>query len=70
MEQAYLTIVLAPLLAAIVAAIALTLRRRKDSKYIDAASQINIRREDRVRIVSMPAEKRERKEETGERRET
>jgi NADH-quinone oxidoreductase subunit J len=44
------------LLVAIVAAIALTLRRRKDSRYIDPASQINIRREDRVRIVSMPAE--------------
>jgi NADH-quinone oxidoreductase subunit J len=46
------------LLVAIVAAIALTLRRRKDSKYIDAATQINVRREDRVRIVSMPAEKK------------
>src|ERR671919_219154 len=46
------------LLVAIVAAIALTLRRRKDSKYIDAATQINIRREDRVRIVSMPPETR------------
>jgi NADH-quinone oxidoreductase subunit J len=46
------------LLVAIVAAIALTLRRRKDSKYIDAAAQINIRREDRVRIVSMPTERR------------
>ena len=47
------------LLVAIVAAIALTLRRRKDSKYIDPASQINIRREDRVRIVSMQPEARE-----------
>ena len=46
------------LLVAIVAAIALTLRRRKDSKYIDPASQINVRREDRVRIVSMPSERR------------
>ena len=46
------------LLVAIVAAIALTLRRRKDSKHIDAATQINIRREDRVRIVSMPSERR------------
>jgi NADH-quinone oxidoreductase subunit J len=46
------------LLVAMVAAIALTLRRRKDSKYINPASQINIRREDRVRIVSMPTEKR------------
>ena len=47
------------LLVAIVAAIALTLRRRKDSKYIDPATQINIRRKDRVRIVSMPVERKE-----------
>jgi NADH-quinone oxidoreductase subunit J len=52
------------LLVAIVAAIALTLRRRKDTKYLDPARQINVRREDRVRIVSMPAERRI--EETGE----
>ena len=45
------------LLVAIVAAIALTLRRRKTSKYIDPAAQINIRREDRVRIVSMPVDR-------------
>ena len=44
------------LLVAIVAAIALTLRRRKTSKYVDPAAQINVRREDRVRIVSMPTE--------------
>jgi NADH-quinone oxidoreductase subunit J len=43
------------LLVAIVAAIALTLRRRKQTKYIDPAKQINIRRADRVRMVSMPA---------------
>ena len=47
------------LLVAIVAAIALTLRRRKDSRYIDAATQIHVRREDRVRLVSMPAERRD-----------
>jgi NADH-quinone oxidoreductase subunit J len=46
------------LLVAIVAAIALTLRRRKDSKYLDPAAQIKVRREDRVRIVSMPSERR------------
>lgn len=46
------------LLVAIVAAIALTLRRRKDSKYIDPARQINVKRADRVRIVSMPVEKK------------
>jgi NADH-quinone oxidoreductase subunit J len=47
------------LLVAIVSAIALTLRRRKHSKYIDPAMQIGVRRQDRVRIVSMPAEKKE-----------
>jgi NADH-quinone oxidoreductase subunit J len=46
------------LLVAIVAAIALTLRGRKPSKYIDPAKQIGVRRQDRVRLVSMPAEKR------------
>ncbi|HWQ38859.1 MAG TPA: NADH-quinone oxidoreductase subunit J [Burkholderiales bacterium] len=45
------------LLVAIVAAIALTLRRRKDTKYVDPAAQIKVRRQDRVRLVSMPAEK-------------
>jgi NADH-quinone oxidoreductase subunit J len=45
------------LLVAIIAAIALTLRRRKDSRYQDAASQIRVRRAERVRLVSMPAEK-------------
>lgn len=47
------------LLVAIVAAIALTLRRRKDSKYIDPARQIGVRRSDRVRIVPMKAEKKD-----------
>ena len=45
------------LLVAIIAAIALTLRRRKDTKAMDAARQIATQREDRVRLVSMPAEK-------------
>ena len=47
------------LLVAIVAAIALTLRRRKQSKYQNPTQQVNVRREDRVRIVSMPSEKRD-----------
>jgi len=47
------------LLVAIIAAIALTLRRRKHGKYIDPGQQVQVRREDRVRMVSMPAEKRE-----------
>ena len=47
------------LLVAIIAAIALTMRKRKDTKYQDPARQVKVRREDRVRIVSMPAEKRD-----------
>jgi NADH-quinone oxidoreductase subunit J len=47
------------LLVAIVAAIALTLRRRKESKYVDPARQIGVQRKDRVRIVKMPAEEKE-----------
>src|SRR5688572_33476700 len=45
------------LLVAIVAAIALTLRRRKDSRHQDPSEQVRARREERVRLVSMPAEK-------------
>ena len=45
------------LLVAIIAAIALTLRRRKDTKGQDPARQVAVRREDRVRMVSMPSEK-------------
>jgi len=45
------------LLVAIVAAIALTLRRRKNAKSQDPAQQVRVRRQDRVRLVSMPAEK-------------
>ena len=44
------------LLVAIIAAIALTLRRRKDSRAQDPAAQVRARRADRVRLVSMPSE--------------
>jgi NADH-quinone oxidoreductase subunit J len=47
------------LLVAIVVAIALTLRRRKDTKYQDPARQVAVRRSERVRLVSMPAEKKD-----------
>ncbi|XAH22234.1 NADH-quinone oxidoreductase subunit J [Xylophilus sp. GW821-FHT01B05] len=43
------------LLVAIVAAIALTLRRRKDSKFIDVASQVRVRAQDRVSLVKVEA---------------
>jgi NADH-quinone oxidoreductase subunit J len=42
------------LLLAIVAAIALTLRRRKDSRYLDPSEQVKARKADRVRLVQMP----------------
>jgi NADH-quinone oxidoreductase subunit J len=45
------------LLVAIVAAIALTMRTRKDTKGQDPAAQVRVKRADRVRLVSMPAEK-------------
>ena len=47
------------LLVAIVAAIVLTMRRRKGLKVQDISAQVAVRREDRVRVVQMPAEKRE-----------
>lgn len=45
------------LLVAIVAAIVLTMRQRKDSKYQNPSDQVKVKRADRVRMVSMPAEK-------------
>jgi NADH-quinone oxidoreductase subunit J len=44
------------LLVAIVAAVALTLRKRKDSKYFDPAQAVKVKASDRVRLVSMKAE--------------
>jgi len=46
------------LLVGIVAAIALTLRRRKDVRYTKASVAVRTRSEDRVRIVKMPAQPR------------
>lgn len=46
------------LLVAIIAAVALTLRRRKDNKSQDVGEQLRTRRQDRVRLVSMPSEAR------------
>lgn len=43
------------LLVAMIAAIALTLRQRKDSKAIDPAQQIRVRAEDRLVMVNMAA---------------
>jgi NADH-quinone oxidoreductase subunit J len=44
------------LLVAIVAAVALTLRRRKDTKYYDPNVAVKVKSKDRVRIVSMKSE--------------
>jgi NADH-quinone oxidoreductase subunit J len=44
------------LLVAIIAAIALTLRKRKDARYNDPAEQIKARKADRLRIVPMKPE--------------
>lgn len=49
----------AVLLVAIVAAIALTMRRRPDTKHQRPSEQVAVRRADRVRIVKMPAEKKQ-----------
>lgn len=46
------------LLIAIVSAIALTLRDRKDSKKTNPADQIAVKRKDRVRLVQMKSEKK------------
>jgi NADH-quinone oxidoreductase subunit J len=45
------------LLVAIISAIALTLRRRKDSRAQDPSAQARQKRSERVKLVSMPAEK-------------
>ena len=45
------------LLVAIIAAIALTLRRRKDSRSQDPSQQTRAKRSERVKLVSMPSEK-------------
>jgi NADH-quinone oxidoreductase subunit J len=47
------------LLVAIIAAIALTHRKRRDTKYQDPGQQVKVRREDRVRLLNLPSETRE-----------
>ncbi len=43
------------LLVAIIAAIALTLRARKDSRHMDPSQQVRVKKADRVRLVKMDA---------------
>jgi NADH-quinone oxidoreductase subunit J len=47
------------LLVAIIAAIALTHRRRRQTKYQNPGTQVRVRRDERLRIVHMAPEKRE-----------
>jgi NADH-quinone oxidoreductase subunit J len=47
------------LLVAIIAAIALTHRRRRETRYQDPGEQVKVRAKDRLRVLSMPTEKRE-----------
>ncbi|MBT3887909.1 MAG: NADH-quinone oxidoreductase subunit J [Nitrosomonadaceae bacterium] len=47
------------LLVAMVAAIALTLRTRSKVKFLDPSKQVIVKKKDRVRLVSMPSEKKE-----------
>jgi NADH-quinone oxidoreductase subunit J len=42
------------LLVAIIAAIALTLRKRKDSKYTNPSQQVRVRARDRLQVVKLP----------------
>ena len=46
------------LLVAIVAAIVLTMRRRPNTRYQSPSEQVKVNKSERLRIVSMPAEKR------------
>jgi len=43
----------------IIAAIALTHRKRRETKYQNPSEQIRVRRDERLRILNIPAEKRE-----------
>ncbi len=47
------------LLVAIIAAIALTHRKRRETKYQNPGEQVKVRPRDRLRVLSMPSEKRE-----------
>jgi NADH-quinone oxidoreductase subunit J len=47
------------LLVAIIAAIVLTMRRRKGLKVQDVGAQVAVRASDRVRVLKMPATRRE-----------
>lgn len=50
-----LEVAAAILLVAMIAAIALTLRERKDSKYVDPSEQVRVKSKDRMTLVRMSA---------------
>jgi len=52
------------LLVAIIAAIALTMRKRRRKQFMPPEKQVRVKRADRVRLVKMDAVKRKRKNET------
>ena len=45
------------LLVAIIAAVMLTMRRRKDTKYLNPRQQIAVQRNDRIRMIQMQSDK-------------
>jgi NADH-quinone oxidoreductase subunit J len=47
------------LLVAIIAAIALTHRKRRETKYQNPSEQIKVRARDRLRVLNIPSEKKE-----------
>jgi NADH-quinone oxidoreductase subunit J len=47
------------LLVAIIAAIALTHRKRRETKYQEPREQVKVRARDRLRVLSIPAERRD-----------
>ena len=56
------------LLVAIVAAIALTLREKRENKSISPAEQVLVRKKDRLRVVNLPSESQVGEDETTEER--
>ena len=54
------------LLVAIIAAVMLTLRHRKDVKKLDPSAQVAVKAKDRLRIVQMPVEKEQQPAAQGE----
>jgi NADH-quinone oxidoreductase subunit J len=47
------------LLVAIIAAIALTMRKRKKRQLLQPEQQVKVKRHERIRMVKMPAEKKQ-----------